>query len=63
MRWICIRENFKFSHFFQVGDVVESEENLGAHFVLMSEGFEALFPTTGRRFVVEGNQITGVWDG
>jgi hypothetical protein len=62
MQWICVRENFKFSHLFQVGDVVESEESLGHHFTLL-EGVEELFPPTGRRFLVEGGQITGVWDG
>ena len=62
MNWICVRQNFKFSHLFEIGDIVESEENLGPHFTLMSDGFKQLFPPTGRRFVVENGQLTGVWE-
>jgi hypothetical protein len=61
MKWICVRQNFTFNHLFEIGDVVESEKALNHHFILL-EGIEEHFPPTGRRFVVENNQIVGIYD-
>jgi hypothetical protein len=61
-QWICIRECFVFSTHFFIGDVIQSEKCPNHHFTLL-EGLEEHFSPTGRRFLVEGGRITGVWDG
>ena len=61
MQWICTRICYRYSTLFNIGDIIESEENQSPHFTLL-EGLEELFPPTGRRFLVEGGRITGVWD-
>lgn len=61
MQWICIRECFQYSTLFHIGDVVKAEECPGPHFTLL-DGLDGVFSPTGRRFVVENNQIVGVWD-
>ena len=61
-QWICIEQCYRFGLLWEIGDLAVSEQNIGPHFVPL-EGLEGSIPMSGRKFLVENNRITGVWDG
>lgn len=68
MDWICVEQCYQFGLLWEPGDIAVSEENLGFHFVPFEPEYLGGFELSGRKFLIEKNEltgkneITGVWE-